>query len=182
MVQKGVFYLRKTLLCLIFILLITSVASAQSQLTTTQTGQLYRNDAFKIEITFPISWNIKEHQGRPDYLTFSAYSPTHFPLISIISAPHQEAKPANTVTNKPQKNGNFDFKIEGQGDTIIAEKKAKWTLSSFTDHASFNTYTLMYFLITDNNDYVLTMQGNYTDYQTDRKVFDEIISTLNILP
>lgn len=174
--------MRRTLLCLIFLLIITSAVYAQPTITNTPTGQFYKNDAFKIDITFPNSWKIEEHQGRADYLTFSAYSPTYFPVIGIISGPHEEAKQNKAVTDTSQKNTKFEFKVEDEGSTTISGQRAKWNLNSFTDHASIHIYTLMYFIKTDHNDYVITMQGNYNDYKNNRIIFDEVINTLNILP
>lgn len=182
--KKEINHLKRTFLCLVLILLISSTAFAQSILTNTPNGQLYQNDDFKIKITYPNSWEMEERQSKPGFFILSAHSSTYFPIIGIISGPHQEVKPNKIAAPESRKNSKFEFKVEGQGETIIAGQKTKWVLSSFKDYeyAWLNTYTFMNFVRTDHHDYVITMQGNYNEYETDRKVFDEIISTLEIMP
>jgi hypothetical protein len=173
-----------TLLILIYSSLASSV-SAQVSLTNTPTGQTYENDLYKIRVTIPSTWRLVTHPSKPEYLQLSAYSPTRFPVIMFIAGPHTEnTTQNNTKSEKPASftNGVFETKIEDKGETNISGHAAKWSLSFTTDHASIDTYSLIYFIPTEKQDYVVSMLGNRKNYEKDRKEFDDVIKTISLLP
>lgn len=114
-------------------------------------------------------------------LQFFAYSPTHFPVIGFIVAPHKE--PQQTAPQqKVIKNDGFESTTEEQGEVMLSGYKAKMSLVHITNHSTIDTYTLMHFITTDTYDYVITMLGHHRKYSEDRKVFEQIINTLQIPP
>lgn len=175
----------RTFLLILIYTLTTSYVFAQASQTNTPAGDNYVNELYKIRFTIPSTWRLITHPCKPEYLSMSAYSPNYFPVIGFIAGPHKES----TTQNKPNSekltsftNGPFESKIEGKGEATISGYNAKWILSFTTDHASIDTYTLLYFIPTEKQDYVVTMLGNRKDYEKDRKEFDDIIKTINILP
>jgi len=160
----------------------SAIAADQDILTRTSTSQIYNSQAFNLRVELPLSWRISPSPfSKPGMLQFSAYSPTHFPVIGFIVAPHEEPQ-QTTPQQKVIKNSEFKSTTEEQGEVMLNGYKAKMGLSRFTDHSTIDIYTLMNFITTDTYDYVITMQGHYNAYSKDRIVFDQVINTLQISP
>ncbi|GBG57040.1 hypothetical protein SPFL3102_03498 [Sporomusaceae bacterium FL31] len=163
----------RLLLVVILILINTNLVQAQM-------NQDYKNTDHKIIITFPDSWQLIERPTQPGYLALSARSSKQFPVITLVSGPHKETDKSNTQSETTPSKISSISKIEDQGETTIDGVKAKWVLSSHT-LLPIRTYSLTYFILTEHDDYVIAMQGAYSNYENDRKVFDEIVSTIKFL-
>lgn len=163
----------RLLLVVILILINTNLVQAQM-------NQDYKNTDHKVIITFPDSWQLIERPVQPDYLALSARGSNQFPVITLVSGPHKEIDKSNTQSNTAQNKISSLSNIEDQGETTIDGVKAKWVLSSHM-LLPMRTYSLTYFIITEHDDYVISMQGIYSNYENDRKVFDEIVSTTKFL-
>lgn len=167
---------------LLFCLPFSSTAADQDILTRTPTSQIYNSQAFNLRVELPLSWRISPSPfSKPGMLQFSAYSPTHFPVIGFIVAPHEEPQ-QTTPPQRVIKDSKFKSTTEEQGEVMLNGYKAKMSLSRFTDHSTIDIYTLMNFITTDTYDYVITMQGQYNSYAKDRIVFEQVINTLQISP
>lgn len=154
---------------------------AQANLPTTELTQEYNNVDFNLRMSFPASWHMQSYTTKPNYLQFSVFSPSKFPAIGVIVGPHKQSEPPKpTPPGTVTKNGQFEATILLQEEPVISGYKARMSAHRLTDYKSIDTYTILCLIQTPLNDYVITMQGNYSHFEDERKIFDDVIKTVQL--
>ncbi|WP_312522776.1 hypothetical protein [Anaerospora sp.] len=167
---------------LLFCLPFSSTAAEQNAQTLNSEKQTYSNPTYNLRIQFPKSWSLFSYPSkRTDLIQFSAVPPTHLPRVEITITP-KDQQGAPTLRYKTRKSGAPETTIDEEGESIINSYTAKMTLAHITDHSTVDQYSLTYYIKNGTTGYLFMLQGDYKNYSEDRKVFDEIMSTMELTP
>lgn len=156
---------------LILILLFTCLSNAFASSSSSLQKVYQVEDYFTVKLPDNLRVSISEK-----YHAITAMNGGIKQIITIKASPITQNFDDYVNDMQPR---NPKSSLDGKGSIYIDNKEAQWLLFSYTESTKY--YFLIYVIYSDQYCYTIDFVGDYADLETDRKLIEEVLSTIKIL-
>jgi hypothetical protein len=175
MFLKGGVHLKQIALFMLIVLCVFPVIALAQQGLTYEVSNSFI-------VVFPENWSVSRNPRYSDML-LEAHSPTKGPTIGLFLS-ESKYKNLDEFVNDSLQNiakSNIALKLEDNNNMLIDNREAAFLLYSGYNRKQEMQYHYIYHFFNGQNAYYIFIIGDYNNLGSDRKIINDVLSSIKIV-